>query len=117
MRILVLYTGELGGKVIQNLINSSNFCVSYGDLCNHCRQARKSYANIIVGIYEFPDNLPEFIEEPEQYIPPELPQCDLILAVGIHPDHLAALPYMIKKTKAKAVIAPAGDSNKFPPEL
>ena len=57
MRILVFYTGELGKKVIQNLINSSSFCVSCGDLCNHCRQARKSYANMIVGIHEFPDNL------------------------------------------------------------
>ena len=114
MRIIILYTGELGKKVIQNLINSSNFCVSCGDLCNHCRQARKSYANMIVGIHEFPEDLPTFIEEPEQYIPTTLPDCDLILAIGIHPDLLAAIPDVVKKTKAKAVIAPAEDSKKTP---
>jgi hypothetical protein len=114
MRILVLYTGELGKKVIQNLVNSSSFCVSCGELCNNCRQARKSYANMIVGIHEFPADLPTFIEEPGQYIPPLLPECDLILAIGIHPDLLAALPDVVKKTKAKAVIAPAEDSKKTP---
>jgi len=38
----------------------------------------------------------------------------LILAIGIHPDLLAALPEVVKKTKAKAVIAPAEDSKKTP---
>ena len=105
MKILVLYSGELGKKVIQNLINPGNFCVSCGELCNHCRQARKSYANLIVGIHEFPQDLPTFIEEPEQYMPQKLPECDLILSIGIHPDLLTALPDVVKKTKAKAVIA------------
>ncbi|MFZ2500217.1 MAG: DUF166 domain-containing protein [Methanosarcina sp.] len=114
MKILVLYTGELGRKVIQNLINPGNFCVSCGELCNHCRQARKSYANMIVGIHEFPDDLPPFIEEPGQYLPSRLPGCDLILAIGIHPDLLAALPEVVQSTKAKAVIAPAEDSKKTP---
>jgi hypothetical protein len=114
MRIVILYTGEFGRKVIQNLINSSNFCVSCGDLCNYCRQTRKSYANMIVGIHEFPEDLPTFIEEPEQYIPTWFPNCDLILAIGIHPDLLTALPDVVKKTKAKAVIAPAEESKKIP---
>jgi len=114
MRILVLYTGELGKKVIQNLINPSNFCVSCGELCNHCRQVRKSYANLLVGIHEFPEDLPPFIEEPSQFMPPKLPECDLILAIGIHPDLLIALPEVVQKTGAKAVIAPAEDSKKTP---
>lgn len=114
MKILVLYSGELGRKVINNLINPGNFCVSCGDLCNHCRQARPSYANMIVGIHEFPDDLPTFIEEPAQYLPSKFPECDLILAIGIHPDLLMALPDIVKSTKAKAVIAPAEDSKKTP---
>jgi hypothetical protein len=114
MKILVLYSGELGKKVIQNLINAGNFCVSCGELCNHCRQARKSYANLIVGIHEFPQDLPTFIEEPGQYMPQKLPECDLILAIGIHPDLLIALPEVTQNTKAKAVIAPAEDSKKTP---
>jgi hypothetical protein len=114
MKILVLYSGELGKKVIQNLVNSSNFCVSCGELCNHCRQARKSYANMIVGIHEFSDDLPSFIEEPAQFMPQNLPECDLILAIGIHPDLYAAIPEVVQKTGAKAVIAPSEDSKKTP---
>ena len=113
-RILVLYSGELGIKVIQNLINPSNFCVSCGELCNHCRQVRKPYADLIVGIHEFPEDLPTFIEDPEQYLPASFPACELILAIGIHPDLLAALPEIVKKTGAKAVIAPSEDSKKTP---
>ena len=70
-----------------------------------------------MGIHEFPEDLPAFIEEPGQYIPPGLPECDLILAIGIHPDLLAALPDVVKKTKAKAVIAPAEDRRKPLPEF
>ncbi len=96
-------------------MNSSSFCVSCGELCNHCRQARKSYANLIVGIHEFADDLPAFIEEPAQYMPPNLPECDLILAIGIHPpDLFAAIPEVVQKTGAKAVIAPSEDSKKTP---
>jgi thymidylate synthase len=69
---------------------------------------------MIVGIHEFPEDLPTFIEDPEQYFPPGLPECDLILAIGIHPDLLAALPEVVKNTKAKAVFAPAEDSKKTP---
>jgi hypothetical protein len=75
---------------------------------------RKSYANLIVGIHEFPEDLPAFIEEPEQYLPAFLPACELILAVGIHPDLLAVLPEIVKNTGAKAVIAPSEDSKKTP---
>ena len=67
-----------------------------------------------MGIHEFPGDLPTFIEEPGQYMPTKLPECDLILAIGIHPDLLAALPDVAQNTKAKAVIAPAEDSKKTP---
>ena len=53
-------------------------------------------------------------KEPDQFIPTGLPECDLILAIGIHLDLLSALPDVVKKTKAKAVIAPAEDSKKTP---
>lgn len=67
MKIFVFYTGELGKKVIQNLVNSSSLCVSCGDLCNQCRQARKSYANMIVGFHEFPEDLLTFKDRKTGY--------------------------------------------------
>lgn len=109
MRIFVLYKADFGKKVIGNLINLRTFCQSCGDYCTGCRDFRKSFASNIHGVYEFPDNLPNFIEEPEKYLPKTMPECDLIIVIGIHPDLLFALPAIVKKTKAKGVIVPIED--------
>ncbi|MCL7416134.1 MAG: DUF166 domain-containing protein [ANME-2 cluster archaeon] len=105
MRISILYTGEFGGKVVSNLVNPSNFCISCGDLCDKCRGGRTSFGDMVYEIHELPTELPEFIEEPEDFLP-EMGVCDLILAMGIHPDLLAALPILVESTGAKAVIIP-----------
>jgi hypothetical protein len=105
MLIGVLFTGEFGKKVVNNLINPSTFCVSCGDLCDKCRTYRPSFADKIVAIHELPSDLPDFIEEPEEYLP-DMGPCDLILAIGIHHDLLSGLPKLVGSTGAKAVIIP-----------
>ncbi|MGP8330972.1 MAG: DUF166 domain-containing protein [Methanosarcinaceae archaeon] len=114
MRISVFYTGEFGRKVIENLVNSSTFCISCADLCDHCREKRESYGNLLVDIHEMPDDLPQFIEEPMEYIPQNMGECDLILAIGIHPDLLTTLPYIAKMTGSGAVIVPIEDHKLAP---
>ncbi|HJH31803.1 MAG TPA: thymidylate synthase [Methanosarcinaceae archaeon] len=114
MRISVFYTGEFGRKVIENLVNSSTFCISCADLCDHCREKREPYGNMIVDIHELPDDLPRFVEEPMEYVPQGMGECDLILAMGIHPDLLTTLPYIAKTTGASAVIVPVEDHKLVP---
>jgi hypothetical protein len=108
MLISVLYTGEFGKKVVGNLVNPSTFCVSCGDLCDKCRNLRQSFADRIVEIHELPLYLSDFIEEPEDFLP-HMGACDLILAIGIHPDLLTGLPRLAASTGAKAVIVPVDE--------
>lgn len=117
MRLSVFYSGEFGKKVVGNLVNSDSFCVSCGDLCDHCREPRASFAPLIVGLFELRTDLPDFVEEPLEYIPDNLPQSDLIIAIDLHPDLLLAVPDIAEMTGAKAVIIPVDDSRLVPAGL
>jgi hypothetical protein len=61
-----------------------------------------------------PENHPSFIEDPEKYLPQSLPNCDVIIAIGMHPDLLSAIPIMVRRTNAKAVIVPIENRNWCP---
>jgi hypothetical protein len=117
IRISVLYSGEFGKKVLGNLINSDQFCTSCGEACDHCRQGRKSYSGFLTEIHELPADLPEFVEEPEEYLPADLKPCDLFLAMDLHPDLFAGLPTVAKKAHAKGVIAPVENPKLAPAGL
>lgn len=116
MRISILYTGDFGAKVAGNLVNPASFCTSCGDLCDKCRGGRASFGDMVYGIHELPTGLPEFIEEPREFLP-EIDACDLIVAMGIHPDLLAALPVLVDSSGAKAVIVPVEEPGWAPPGL
>lgn len=117
MRLSVFYSGEFGKKVVGNLVNSDSFCVSCGDLCDHCREPRASFAPLIAGLFELRTDLPDFVEEPLEYIPDNLPLSDLIIAIDLHPDLLMAVPDIAEMTGAKAVIIPVDDSRLVPAGL
>ncbi len=117
MRLSIFYSGEFGKKVVGNLVNSDSFCVSCGDLCDHCREPRASFAPLIAGLFELRTDLPDFIEEPLEYIPDNLPLSDLIIAIDLHPDLLMAVPDIAEMTGAKAVIIPVDDSRLVPAGL
>lgn len=116
MRISILYTGDFGAKVAGNLVNPASFCTSCGDLCDKCRGGRASFGDMVYGIHELPTGLPEFIEESREFLP-EIDACDLIVAMGIHPDLLAALPVLVDSSGAKAVIVPVEEPGWAPPGL
>lgn len=118
MKISVFYTGAFGEKVIGNLINTTNFCTSCGELlCDHCRSVRKGISHMIVQTYEFPEDLPELIDDPTEYIPENLSETDLILAIDLHPDLLTVLPGIARRTNASAVISPVERPQLAPPGL
>jgi hypothetical protein len=98
MRVYILYTSDYVKRFVETLIK-------HGD------------ASSIVGMDKIPENLPKFIEEPERYLPANMPKCDVIVAIGIHPDLLTALPFAASKTGAKGVIVPVEDPNWCSPGL
>jgi len=94
-------TEMLAQKFAGNLINNEEFCKACEDLeqnvkCDKCREHLRCFSNEIYFYDKIGENVPDFIEEPEQYLPESLPPVDFILVVGIHQDLLSGLPEYLK---------------------
>ncbi|MFX1462288.1 MAG: DUF166 family protein, partial [Promethearchaeota archaeon] len=112
-------TEMLTQKFVGNLINNEEFCKACEVLeqnvkCDKCREYVKSFANSIYFYEKLGENAPDFIEEPEQYLPKNLPPVDFLMVVGIHQDLLSGLPDYLKNSKVKAVIVPIEDPKWVP---
>lgn len=115
-------TEMLTQKFVGNLINSEEFCKACENLemnvkCDKCRELVKCYASSIYFYEKLGEDAPEFIEEPEEYLPKNLPPVDFILVVGIHQDLLSGLPDYLKDKGIKAVIVPIEDPKWVPAGL
>ena len=115
-------TEMLTQKFVGNLINSEEFCKACEDLemnvkCDKCREFVKCYASSIYFYEKLGEDAPEFIEEPDEYLPKNLPSVDFILVVGIHQDLLSGLPDYLKDKGIKAVIVPIEDPKWVPAGL
>lgn len=107
MRIFIAYNGKFGERVIGNLLNYRNFCISCDKLCIFCRDDKNlDFANSITGIYEQPLDLPVYIEEPKKFLPSSLPENDVLLAINLHPDIITELPALAKNAGTRLIIAP-----------
>jgi NAD-dependent dihydropyrimidine dehydrogenase PreA subunit len=98
IKIYIVSSGEYGLRIINNI-------------------AKRGFAASIVGMHEFPDDLPEFIDDPQSYIPESIPECDLILSLGLKGDINLTLPIIASKACAKSVIAEIHDPAQLPPGL
>jgi len=109
LKLIVIYSDLFGDKFIRNLVNTTTFCISCAEACDHCREGKFNFSTNIVGIFKLPDpaTLPEFIEEGiEEYMPQNLPEADLAIVSGVHNDILLELPYLLKSAGIKAMIVP-----------
>lgn len=77
----------------------------------------RGFAHWISWLHEFEAPPKGFLDDPEEHLPKDLPECDLILSLGLPPDLQYTLPVLAEKTKAKAVIAPVDNSSWIPPGL
>ena len=115
-------TEMLAQKFVGNLINDDQFCKAcelfeQNVKCDHCRENLKNYSGSVYFYEKIGENLPGFIEEPEDYLPKNIPQVDFLLVIGIHQDLLSGLPEYLKNTKIKAVIVPVENPKWVPPGL
>jgi len=97
MKIFILSSGEYGSKIVNGI-------------------AKYGFAEKIVGIHEFPpkEELPEFIEDIDEYVPENVPEADLIIATGIHGDVNMVIPEVVKKANAKSVLVPIYHPQQIP---
>ncbi len=95
IKIYALLGGEYGNRIVENL-------------------AEHGFSPWIFGVHEFAQQLPSFIEDPEKYLPRNIPSCTVVLSIGIHPDIASLLPTIVKKSNAKAIIVPVSDPDWVP---
>jgi len=98
LRIFVLSSGNYGSRVVNYL-------------------ALAGLAENMVALEEVPTDLPEFIDDVEEYLPANLPESDLVLGIGLYGDINLIIPLIAQKTGAKSVIIPIHDPQQLPPGL
>lgn len=98
MRLLILIQGDYGKRMVDNI---------------------KEHApkNWEVNSYTFPSSLPVVIDDPDQFLPKELPAADLLISLGEHLGVAQLIPDIVERTGAKAVIAPADNRAWLPAGL
>ena len=88
IRILIAIQGYYGERMVENIQR-------------HCP------ANWTVNHFTFPAGLPAIIDDADEFLPRELPAADLLISLGEHPGVAQMIPDMVKRSGARAVIAPA----------
>jgi thymidylate synthase len=86
MRILAVISGEYGQRHVDNI-------------------RAHAPADWQIEVWRAPNVYPPVIDYPEDFLPPELPPADLILAFGEHRGIAELLPDIARMTGARAVIA------------
>ena len=98
MRILVAIQGHYGQRIVDNIRRC-------------CPSDWKVYS------FTVPQNLPDIVDDPDEFLPKELPEADLLISLGEHPGVAQMIPDMVARSHAKAVIAPADSRTWLPPGL
>ena len=98
MKLYIISSGKYGSRIVNSL-------------------AEMGLASSMVGLEEIPEDLPEFIDDFEQYVPKSIPQADLILAVGLFGDINMIVPIIARESGAQSVIIPIHDPAQIPPGL
>jgi hypothetical protein len=70
-----------------------------------------------IAILEITSALPTMMEDPAQFLPPDIPKADLVISLGEHPGVAELLPAIVKAAGARAVIAPVDNRAWLPPGL
>jgi len=95
MQILAIISGEYGARHVANVRE-------YGP------------TGWQIEVWQAPNAFPLVIDYPEDYLPPTLPQADLILSFAEHKGVAELLPDIARMTGARAVLAPVDNESWLP---
>ena len=119
LKILFVYGGDYGERVIRNMINDPSYCKACGLSCDFCKYGVYTHVRSIHAAIEFPNpaELPTLIEDAENYLSQKIPTVDLCIATGLHKDLLLALPQRLKQESIGGLIIPIEDFREVPTGL
>ncbi|MCS7247939.1 MAG: DUF166 domain-containing protein [Anaerolineales bacterium] len=95
MRLLVIYTGEYGQRHLKNLL-------------------ARAPAHWEVNSWRAVSHFPPVIDDPEDFLPSEVPPSDLILSFAEVKGVAELLPDLARRSGAKAVLAPIDNEDWLP---
>ena len=98
MRILIAIQGSYGQRMVDAI---KRYCPSDWE----------------VNSFAITTNLPAIIDDPDDFLPQDLPPADLLVSLGEHPGVAQMIPDIVKMIGARAVIAPADNRVWLPPGL
>lgn len=98
MHILVFTQGPYGERIFRNIKEAGP-------------------TEWVVESIKLPRALPAIIDEPEEFLPKDLPKADLLIFLSESPQAPQLLPFLATRTGARAVIAPVDNSAWMPPGL
>jgi hypothetical protein len=87
MRILAIITGEYGQRHVENI-------------------RAHAPGEWLIEVWRAPAAYPPIIDYPEDHLPESLPDADLVLSFGEHKGVAELLPEIVRRTGARAVVAP-----------
>lgn len=119
LTLIFIYGREFAERVIRNLINDPSFCKSCGLYCDSCKYSVYNHVQNIRAaiVLPTPSELPAFIDEPEEYLPKNIPRVDLCIASGLHKDIMLELPKHLERAGIKGLIVPIEDFVEVPSGL
>lgn len=98
MRILIAVQGHYGQRIADNI-------------------KRYGPAEWEIFVHSFPADLPNIVDDAEQFLPRDFPKVDLLISLGEHPGVAQMIPDLVARSGARAVIAPADNRTWLPPGL
>ena len=98
MKILAIFQKDWGKRIIENI-------------------SQNAPSDWQIETYVMPPFLPSMIDEPEEFLPDNLPTVELLFSLGESPGVAQLIPDFVKLTKAKAVIAPVDNKLWLPKGL
>jgi hypothetical protein len=101
-------------RVLAHITVREGYCRSCGERCVSCKKRYTAdFSNNIAGIIDFPATLPIIIDEPEEWVPENVPPHDLLLVISVNEELL--LSFLQRHPVCRAVVVPIEESDWITP--
>ena len=79
---------------------------SSGPYQERVREYLGKQAGAEVAQFQLPVNLPLVLDDAAEFIPDQVAEAEVVIAIGLHPNLLVELPYVMGKGQGKALLVP-----------
>ncbi len=97
-------------RLIGHLTDAGDYCHACAENCISCRKKYSlDLSHLIAGVYSFSSVLPVMLDDPEELVPQDVIQHDILIGVCVHEEIL--ISFIRKHPIARGIIIPIEESN------